>query len=758
MHSTVLLRSSFNTVSAAAANASTPSSFGWHLRASETGALGIGAEQVWPDYTGRGVTVGVYDDGIDNGGAASTYGRHGTAVAGIIAGRAASGAPGIAFDATVVDKPVIGSSLAAITAQLGSQQQVHIANHSWGWSSAFYADATEGRFKPFFATFENAVENGRGGLGTIVNVAAGNFKAEGVDTNASNLSNDRHVVVVAAVTSEGSATTYSSQGASIWIAAPSGGGSRGGVLTADKPGANGYSSGDTTNTFSGTSAATPQASGVEALMLEANPNLGWRDVKAILALSAQASDLGGPVTNGATMLNGAGLRFSNDVGFGVLDARAAVRLAETWLSTSTSANEASVTGQTGLTTAAKINDHSVSTFTIRMDAGVFIETVQLALDGSHGRASDLVVELISPSGTVSTLLSGRNGDAALNDWTFTSNAFFGEASEGAWTVRVTDRAAGQTGVVNNFSLTAYGATESADDTYVFTNAFSRTGSAPHTLVDAAGSDVLNASAVTSGSTIDLRDGATSVIAGRALTIARGTNIETAFGGDGNDTLIANNGGTILWGGRGDDTLRGGAANDILLPGAGNNKIDGGAGKDTVRFDGSFEDWTITSTSSQSVITSATMAARNLVTNVERLVFDDYTLAFDAHGTAGQGYRIFEAAFDRAPDLRGLAFWVNQLDAGVGLHQIAVGFAASAEFRTLFGATTSNDAYVAALYTNVQGRAPDAAGLAYWTGLLSNGSIDRADVLVQFSESAENVAQTAGVFQQGVLLDSAYMLA
>ncbi len=70
-----------------------PSTFGWHLRASSGGSVGIGVEKVWPEYTGNGIAVGVYDDGIDTGGAAAGYGRHGTAVAGIIAGRATSGAP-----------------------------------------------------------------------------------------------------------------------------------------------------------------------------------------------------------------------------------------------------------------------------------------------------------------------------------------------------------------------------------------------------------------------------------------------------------------------------------------------------------------------------------------------------------------------------------------------------------------------------------------------------------------------------------------
>src|SRR5690606_34768277 len=44
---------------------------------------------------------------------------------------------------------------------------------------------------------------------------------------------------------------------------------------------------DYTSRFGGTSGATPIVSGVIALMLEANPNLSWRDVQEILVRSAR---------------------------------------------------------------------------------------------------------------------------------------------------------------------------------------------------------------------------------------------------------------------------------------------------------------------------------------------------------------------------------------------------------------------------------------------------------------------------------------
>ena len=140
-----------------------------------------------------------------------------------------------------------------------------------------------------------------------------------------------------------------------------------------------------------------------------------------------------------------------------------------------------------------------------------------------------------------------------------------------------------------------------------------------------------------------------------------------------------------------------------------------------------------------------------VSGAERLSFDDAVLAFDINGAAGQGYRLYEAAFNRTPDTSGLTFWVKQADAGTDVRSIASSFVSSAEFQSRYGAGVSDQQFVTLLYNNALDRAPEAAGLAFWVNGLA-GSFTRADVLLSFSESAENQAQVAAAIQNGILLN------
>ena len=110
---------------------------------------------------------------------------------------------------------------------------------------------------------------------------------------------------------------------------------------------------------------------------------------------------------------------------------------------------------------------------------------------------------------------------------------------------------------------------------------------------------------------------------------------------------------------------------------------------------------------------------------------------------GQVFRLYEATLERAPDVPGFMAWTGQILSGANtLEGIASGFVNSAEFQSTYG-SLDNTGFVTLLYQNVLGRAPDAGGLAHWTGLLDNNTATRAQVVLGLSESQEFIADTAG---------------
>ena len=106
------------------------------------------------------------------------------------------------------------------------------------------------------------------------------------------------------------------------------------------------------------------------------------------------------------------------------------------------------------------------------------------------------------------------------------------------------------------------------------------------------------------------------------------------------------------------------------------------------------------------------------------------------------YLLYQAAYDRMPDYSGFEYWAGQADAlQLSALRLADLFMAAPEFTAKFGTNPSNDAFVTELYTNVLGRTPDAAGLAYWEAQ-ANAGTPRDQLLVAFATSTENLTLTA----------------
>jgi hypothetical protein len=223
------------------------------------------------------------------------------------------------------------------------------------------------------------------------------------------------------------------------------------------------------------------------------------------------------------------------------------------------------------------------------------------------------------------------------------------------------------------------------------------------------------------------------IEGHAVAI--GTEGKDVLGGDANvETILAMGG---------DDTIHGVGRGD---------RIDGGDGLDTFITHHARNAFGQTQgVPGQWEVADIIFAGDPyLLTNVERVHFGNGSdgVALDVDGHAGQAYRLYQAAFDRTPDKVGQGFWMNRLDTGVGLLDIANAFVASGEFKTLYGANPTNAEIVAKFYQHVLHRAPDAQG-QFWIDVLDSKRASVADVLVGFSESAENVAALVGVTDTGI---------
>ena len=181
---------------------------------------------------------------------------------------------------------------------------------------------------------------------------------------------------------------------------------------------------------------------------------------------------------------------------------------------------------------------------------------------------------------------------------------------------------------------------------------------------------------------------------------------------------------------------------------GNDMLTGGEGIDTVIYSCNRDSFTVTKTPVGWIVSSP-IEGIDTLTNVDRIQFGDRTLALDISGNAGQAYRIYQAAFNRTPDNGGLKYWINRMDTGTSLVDVAGGFVYSDEFRAMYGTNPTNAEFLTKLYNNVLHRAPEPEGFAWWLGQLDSGAYNKVTALVGFSESPENQAGVINAIMNGI---------
>ncbi|MCR9127423.1 MAG: DUF4214 domain-containing protein [Rhodobacteraceae bacterium] len=198
----------------------------------------------------------------------------------------------------------------------------------------------------------------------------------------------------------------------------------------------------------------------------------------------------------------------------------------------------------------------------------------------------------------------------------------------------------------------------------------------------------------------------------AVFDAAADGMDTILGGGGNDEIH-----TGSWSdadqslpnaqtGSAADVAHGGAGNDILRGAGGDDALYGDSGADNIGGAGGAD-----------------------------AIFGDGVYSIAPEVFTGQLFRLYQAGFDRDPDLAGFEGWAGALGSGqAGLGEVATGFAGSAEFAATNDAGSDAD-FVQGLYQNVLGRAADSAGLNGWLEAMQGGA-GRDDVLLGFSESQE----------------------
>lgn len=170
---------------------------------------------------------------------------------------------------------------------------------------------------------------------------------------------------------------------------------------------------------------------------------------------------------------------------------------------------------------------------------------------------------------------------------------------------------------------------------------------------------------------------------------------------------------------------------------------------TVNIAGYRDDYTIVRNLSTNAVTVTNKLDQSAATypNPGLIKFVDKWTSFETDGAAGRVYRLYQAAFNRTPDLAGLGFWVHAHEADAALADIAKGFVVSDEFKSLYGQAPSPLQLVSTYYRNVLHRDGEKAGVDWWVAQMDNGA-DAAGVLLGFSESAENKDGLAAGIQNG----------
>ncbi len=387
---------------------------------------------------------------------------HGTMLAGIAAARAfnGKGVRGVAPFAQIAGSNWLAKqSLDGLEAAWYSGNDANaiaVSNNSWG--RYFTVDTI------YEDILEAATSELRDGKGRVFVFASGNARSLHADSNIQYMINNRFGIVVGALDYTNKVASYSTPGANIWISAY--GGSK--SVDTGPTIATTYLSGESKKTWeedekknytyamAGSSAAAPMVSGAIALILEACPNLTYRDVKYVLAKSAIYVDKENP----SWVENGSGLHFSRDYGFGLINTKGAIDFCQN--------NYHNLPPQTSTQNSLEDINATITdkkSIAIEIEKNMKVEWVEATVDINSTNASNLDIYLTSPAGTkVKLVQSGTKvgeGFIPVANWMdggfrFSTGAMLDEESSGSWEIEVVKTDSETNATLKSVALKIYG--------------------------------------------------------------------------------------------------------------------------------------------------------------------------------------------------------------------------------------------------------------------------------------------------------------
>ncbi|KAG7481259.1 hypothetical protein MATL_G00064660 [Megalops atlanticus] len=444
----------------------------WYLQDTRTSPslpkLDLHVIPVWKKgITGKGVVITVLDDGLEwnhtdiypNYDPAASYdfndndpdpfprydstneNKHGTRCAGEIAMQANNNkcGVGVAYNAKVGGIRMLdGIVTDAIEASSIGFNPDHVDIYSASWGPNDDGKTVEGPGRLAQKAFEYGIQKGRGGKGSIFVWASGNGGRQGDNCDCDGYTDSIYTISISSASQQGLSPWYAEKCSSTLATAYSSGDySDQRITSADLHN-------QCTETHTGTSASAPLAAGIFALALEQNPALTWRDLQHLVVWTSEFDPL---ANNPGWKKNGAGLMVNSRFGFGLLNAKALVDLADpkVWKHIPEK-KQCVVRDSTFQPRALKTDSETTIEIPTRACAGdenviVSLEHVQLESSIEYTRRGDLRITLTSPSGTSAVLLTERERDTSssgFKNWDFMSVHTWGENPSGTWTLTITD--------------------------------------------------------------------------------------------------------------------------------------------------------------------------------------------------------------------------------------------------------------------------------------------------------------------------------